>query len=87
MIAGAPEVKIHGAYVPIRADVLNLDTLSAHADSDEIMGWLKKFRAAPRMTFITHGEPQASDALRRRIAEELSWSCRVPAYRDEAALG
>ncbi len=87
MVSGAPQVKIHGGYVPVRAEVVNLDMLSAHADADEIMQWLKKFDRPPRTTFVTHGEPAASDALRRRIEEELSWSCRVPAYRDEAELG
>lgn len=86
MLAGATEVKIHGGYVPVRAEVVNLGMLSAHADADEIKGWLRKFERAPRMTFVTHGEPEASEALRRRIEEELAWPCRVPAYRDEVEL-
>jgi metallo-beta-lactamase family protein len=86
MTAGAESVKIHGAAVPVRAEVANLHMLSAHADADEIMAWLSGFAAPPRMTFITHGEMAASDALRRRIGEELGWSCAVPGYRDEAEL-
>lgn len=86
MTAGARSVKIHGAAVPVRAEVANLHMLSAHADADEIMAWLSGFAAPPRMTFITHGEMAASDALRRRIADELGWSCTVPGYRDEAEL-
>ncbi|MGB8363578.1 MAG: MBL fold metallo-hydrolase RNA specificity domain-containing protein [Rhizomicrobium sp.] len=78
MVAGAPNVKIHGAYVAIRADVHNLEMLSAHADSDEIMRWLKGFENPPKTTFVTHGEPAASDALRHRIEEELHWNCIVP---------
>ena len=87
MVSGASQVKIHGAYVPIRAEVVNLDMLSAHADAGEILAWLKTCARAPRMTFVTHGEPEASDALRHRIEEELHWPCRVPAYRDEQELG
>ena len=83
---GADSVKIHGAYVPIRAEVDNLHMLSAHADADEIMAWLGHFRQPPRMTFITHGEPEAADALRHRIEEELEWSCRVPEYRETVQL-
>ena len=78
MISGAESVKIHGAYVPVRAQVKNLDMLSAHADADEILRWLHGFKGPPRMTFVTHGEPSASDALRRRIEEELGWPCLVP---------
>jgi metallo-beta-lactamase family protein len=86
MLAGAPQIKIHGEQVPVRSEVVNLDMLSAHADADEIMGWLRKFDRPPRMTFVTHGEPAASDALRHRIEGELAWPCRVPAYRDEVEL-
>ena len=87
MVAGAESVKIHGAYVPIRAEVQNLDMLSAHADADEIMAWLGNFETAPQTTFITHGEPDAADALRHRIEEEIGWTCVVPDYREERCLG
>jgi metallo-beta-lactamase family protein len=86
MTAGADRVKIHGEYVPVRAEVDNLHMLSAHADADEIMAWLRNFEAAPAMTYVTHGEPPAADALRLRIAEELGWPCTVPDYRDEVEL-
>jgi metallo-beta-lactamase family protein len=78
MMAGAKSIKMYGDHVPVRAQVHNLDMLSAHADVDEILRWLGGFKTPPRMTFITHGEPAASDALRHRIEEELKWSCLVP---------
>ena len=87
MINGAESVKIHGAYVPVRAEVVALECLSAHADYAEILEWLARFEAPPRQTFITHGEPPAADALRRRIEEQLHWRCRVPEYLERAVLG
>jgi metallo-beta-lactamase family protein len=86
MVAGADQIKIHGQYIPVRAAVSNLEMLSAHADSDEIMRWLKGLRNAPRRTFITHGEPAASDALRHRIEEELGSSCLVPEQGEQVDL-
>lgn len=86
MMAGAQSIKIHGEYVPARAQVRNLDMLSAHADVDEIMRWLRGFKAAPRTTFVTHGEPAASDALRHRIEEELGWPCLVPDHGQKVEL-
>jgi metallo-beta-lactamase family protein len=83
MVGGAKAIKIFGDYVAVRANVTNLDMLSAHADADEIMAWLSMFRRPPTTTFITHGEPEAADSLRKRIEEELKWNCVVPAYRDE----
>lgn len=86
MVAGAESIKIHGEYVPLRAQVAQLDNLSAHADGDEIVAWLSGFTAPPKQTFITHGEPDAADTLRRRIEETLKWPCRVPGYCDSFEL-
>ena len=86
MMAGAPTVKIHGAYVPVRAEVAALDNLSSHADAAEILAWLGNFRRAPAQTFVTHGEPAAADALRLRIEEQLGWRCEVPEYLDTVTI-
>lgn len=80
LVGGATEVKIHGEYVPVRATVTHLEGFSGHADSDELMAWLRGFRKAPRQTFVVHGDPEASDALRLRIQEELGWSVRVASH-------
>jgi len=86
MMAGAESVKIHGGYVPVLAEVKNLRMLSAHADRPEILTWLRHFDRPPRMTFITHGEPVASDALRLAIEEQFKWTTRVPEHMERAAL-
>lgn len=86
MVAGAEAVKIHGTYVPIHAEVRSMDMLSAHADADDILAWLKSFRRPPQHTFITHGEPESSDCLRVRIQDELGWECSVPDHLDEVSL-
>jgi metallo-beta-lactamase family protein len=83
---GAATVRIHGEDVPVRAEVAMLDTLSAHADGAEIVQWLRGFSAAPRQTFITHGEPAAADGMRQRIERELHWSCHMPYYLEQVTL-
>lgn len=86
MLAGVESIKIHGEFIPVRAEVENLSMLSAHADADEIMRWLGYFRTAPQMTFIVHGEPDASAALRQRIESDLGWSCRSPQLLEKVVL-
>ncbi|WP_019143402.1 MBL fold metallo-hydrolase RNA specificity domain-containing protein [Noviherbaspirillum massiliense] len=86
MIAGAEAVKIHGEYIPVRAQVRQIGNLSAHADADEILGWLSGFAAPPKRVFIIHGEPDAANALRERIEQRFGWACSVPAYLDEVTL-
>ncbi len=86
MLAGEKEIKIHGRYVPVRAEIDALDMLSAHADSDEFMRGLGGFEAAPAKPFIVHGEPDAAVGLRRRIEEKLGWSVEVPEHREKVEL-
>ena len=83
---GATELKIHGGYVPVRAEVVNLDMFSAHADRDELLRWLGGFESPPRETFVVHGEPSASDALRHLIDERLGWTVRVPEHQQRVDL-
>jgi len=75
---GADELKIHGQYVPVRAQVRKLDGLSAHADYAELGDWLAQSKLAPRKVFVTHGEPAAADALRRRLRDRFGWDGVVP---------
>jgi len=86
LLNGAGEVKIHGGWVPIRAEIDNLPMLSAHADADEILRWLGGFKRPPIRTFIVHGEGRAPDVLKDRIAHELGWTCIVPAEGEEHSL-
>jgi metallo-beta-lactamase family protein len=83
---GADEIKVHGEYVPVRAEVVKMDSMSAHADYAEILDWLRGFRRAPRHTFVTHGEPAAADEMRRRIAETFGWKVSVPDYGEAVTL-
>lgn len=85
LAAGAPQIKIFGRYVPVRAEIVRYDLISAHADRNELLEWLAA-GPPPRRVFIVHGEPAASDALRLAIEERLRWECSVPDYRDTVTL-
>ena len=86
MVAGAEFIRIHGQEIPVRAEVANLETLSAHADYAEILDWLRDFRHRPQRIYLTHGEPQAADQLRQRIEHDLGWDCYVPDYRETVSI-
>ena len=83
---GATAVKIHGEYVPVRAEIVAIDALSSHADWREMVEWLRRCPRPPRMTYLTHGEPAAADAMRLHVEEALGWSCRVPDYLQRVSL-
>ncbi|MET1086539.1 MAG: MBL fold metallo-hydrolase [Arthrobacter sp.] len=86
LAGGARELRIYGEDVTIRAEVVQMESLSAHADADGILAWLKNAPREPRMTYITHGEPDASDALRLRIKRELGGRTRVPEHLEKISL-
>ncbi len=74
---GAPTVRIHGTDVPVRAQVATIDGLSAHADRDEIVTWLRGFERPPRRTYLVHGEPEPAQALAATIEAELGWPVSI----------
>src|SRR5579863_903591 len=79
---GAKYIGIYGEQVPVRAEVVALDQLSAHAGKSELLRWLSGFGAAPRRTFLVHGEPNALQALSGAIANQFHWPVTIPSYRE-----
>ena len=78
LVDGATQVKIHGEYVPVRAEVVDVQGFSVHADADELLAWLASAPEPPQVTYVVHGEPAASAELARRIGAELGWLAVVP---------
>jgi len=77
---GAATLRIHGRDVPIRAEVVQLQSASAHADSNQLLNWLRSMPQPPDQVYVVHGERHASDTLRARIAHELGWRAVVPEH-------
>lgn len=86
ILAGERSVRLLGEEVPINAEVALLSNLSAHADMNEIMQWLKCFKHAPKKIFITHGEPASASALQKLITSELGWHAVTPEYLQSEEL-
>ena len=87
LVAGEKETKIHGEIVPVAARIEKVDSMSAHADINETMGWLGHFKRAPETTFLVHGddEPMAAQAV--RIRKDLGWTVATPAWKEQVTLG
>ncbi len=83
---GQKFLKIFGKLIDVHAEIETIHALSAHADSHEILDWLKQFVRAPKHVFVTHGEDDAAAALAERIQRELGWECSVPQMNETASL-
>jgi metallo-beta-lactamase family protein len=86
LVDGAREVKIRGQFVPVAARIERIDSMSAHADSEEIQRWLGEFSRPPRMTYLVHGEPGPMDALKATIQARLHWNVHTPEHLEEVEL-
>ncbi len=80
------EIRIHGQWIPVAAQVESIGSLSAHADSGEILRWLRGFNRPPRATFIVHGEQGSTQALHERIEKELGWIAVIPTHTEVVEL-
>jgi metallo-beta-lactamase family protein len=85
LVDGEREVKIHGQMVPVNARVAQIESMSAHADSEEILRWLGGFKSAPKTTYIVHGESIAMEALNERITG-MRWATRIPQHQEVVTL-
>lgn len=86
LLDGARQLKIHGRYVPVRAEIVSVPDFSVHSDADETIAWLGRAPAAPRTVYLVHGEHRAADRLAQRIRSELGWCAVVPSYDERVLL-
>ena len=83
---GEKQVKVLGQWIPVRCRIEKIGGFSAHADWKEVIRWLEGMPSAPRRVFVTHGEPDAADAMARHINERFGWRIEVPQYGEKFQL-
>ncbi len=84
---GEPEVKILGQWIPVRCRITKIGGFSAHADWQEVLRWLEGIKdGGPRRAFLTHGEPEAANAMAGHIKEKFGWDVHVPQYGERIEL-
>ncbi len=86
LVNGALSVRVYGEDVPLRAEVVHLDSLSAHADRDEMLEWLGSCPQPPRHAWVVHGEADTAAAFAEVLGERLGWSTHVPVYGETVLL-
>jgi metallo-beta-lactamase family protein len=78
LLEGASELKIYGKYYEVKAEIMNLEVLSAHGDQGELLDWMSEIGSAPEKVFIVHGENHAADAMRLKIKDTYGWEGQIP---------
>jgi len=84
--AGARTVKIFGEEVPVRAQVAAIEQFSDHADTPELLEWLRTFKRAPAVAYLVHGEPAAASQLRLAMTSALRWKVEIAQWLQKVEL-
>jgi metallo-beta-lactamase family protein len=80
IVDGAKEVRILGQQYKVKAKVVQIQGFSAHADKNELLAWLKKFKKPPKRVFVVHGEPESAMAFGKFVRKKTGWEVTVPEY-------
>jgi metallo-beta-lactamase family protein len=92
---GGQTARIDGQEYPVRCRIRTISGFSAHADEHELMAWLRWFLSGgatpgsagrPQRVFAVHGDPDAAEALARRIGAELGLVAILPRYGEWITL-
>jgi metallo-beta-lactamase family protein len=86
LLDGAKEVSLFGEEIAVRARIVSLDGFSAHADRNELLKWVGKFKKIPSQIILVHGETKAMEGFAAALQEEYGLSAYIPAYLEEVSL-
>jgi metallo-beta-lactamase family protein len=78
LVDGDKCVRLFGEEVAVRARIHTIGGLSAHADRDALLAWLRGFASPPERTFVVHGEAQTACGFADTIAQGLGWNVQAP---------
>ncbi|MBT8183996.1 MAG: MBL fold metallo-hydrolase, partial [Eudoraea sp.] len=78
LLEGAQEIKFFGKYYPVKAKIAHLESLSAHADQQELLDWAGDIKNIPERVYLIHGEPTALDAFSEKIMDMYGWQVHIP---------
>ena len=78
LVEGEKRVKIYGEIFELKAEVVNLDGFSAHAGQDALVQYALSTKDTVKEIFLVHGEPDAAEALRAKLAQAGMTSVKYP---------
>ena len=86
IVDGAKSIKLFGEEIAVRARIYTIGGLSAHADRQELMGWLNKFKTRLKKIFVVHGEEETSLEFAKAVHEKFLVDTYVPKPLEEVKL-
>ena len=82
LLDGAHEIRFFGKYYPVKATIKSIESLSAHADQNDLLNWMRSIKNSPEKVYLVHGESSALDAFRVKIKDTYKWNVSIPKLTD-----
>ena len=86
LVDGAEEVKMHGEMVSVKASIEQIQSFSVHADSNELIHWMKTASVKPRQVFVVHGEAGVAESFADRVHNEVGVPSKAPSLGERIVL-
>ncbi|MBT8239400.1 MAG: MBL fold metallo-hydrolase [Croceitalea sp.] len=86
LLEGAPYIKIFGKEHPVNAKIEHFESLSAHADQQELIQWVSNIKNRPEQVYLIHGEPAASLQFKNELEKKFKWRCHIPELYEKISL-
>ena len=86
LLEGVHEIKFFGKYYPVKAKIVHIESLSAHADQAELLNWLSEIKNIPEQVYLIHGEPNAINTFRVKLQTSKKWRIKTPKLTDVEQL-
>lgn len=85
LVDGDKRVKLFGEWIPVNAQIHTVGGLSAHADQEDLIRWLKGFNNNPQV-YLVHGEHESQQQLIDHAKKQLDLTVTAPAAGDRITL-
>jgi metallo-beta-lactamase family protein len=86
IVEGDKKVRIFGEEIAVKARIYTIGGLSAHADRDELLDWLRKFKKKPGRVFVVHGEEDTALSFAETIRCQLNLDTYVPSSLEDIQI-
>jgi metallo-beta-lactamase family protein len=86
LLEGYQEIKIYGKIYQVKANILEIESLSAHGDQKDLLNWLSELENKPEKVFLVHGENEALEELGAKIKEKYGFDCMIPKMNQQFEL-
>ncbi|WP_457750062.1 MBL fold metallo-hydrolase RNA specificity domain-containing protein [Sulfurimonas sp.] len=85
IVEGAKWINIFGEDIIVKASIHTINGLSAHADQDGILAWIRKIKDLKKV-FLVHGEEESQKVFKNVLKEKLNLDAHIVGFKEKILL-